>query len=49
LAQLGIPLRDAELFDIETYLQIIDIQARIMNGEKVSRPATQQDIDSFLL
>jgi len=48
LAQLGIPIRDSEFFDIQTYLEIVDIQKSIYSGESPSRIATQSDIDSFL-
>lgn len=50
LAQLGIPLRDAELFDIGTYLEILDIHKGMTDVKGVrSRKATQEDIDLFLL
>jgi hypothetical protein len=51
LAQLGIPLRDAELFDIGTYLEIVDIQSKMLKGSagETTRKATQKDIDNFLL
>jgi len=50
LAQLGISLRDAELFDVSTYLEVLDIQEKMLNKNEVgSRRATQSDIDLFLL
>lgn len=50
LAQMGISPRDAELFDISTYLEVLDIQNKMLNKENISsRRATQSDIDSFLL
>lgn len=49
LAKLGISLRDAELFDIETYIELIEIEISILNGNSTSRKATQKDIDLFLL
>ena len=47
LAQLGIPIRDAEFFDIRTYLDIVKLQKSIYE-EGGSRKATQADIDAFL-
>jgi hypothetical protein len=48
LAQLGIPIRDSEFFDIKTYLEIVEIQKNVYAGEAPSRAATQTDIDTFL-
>lgn len=50
LAQLGISIRDAELFDIATYKEIVEIAKEQMEGICGSpRKATQSDIDKFLL
>ncbi|MGE4341474.1 MAG: hypothetical protein AB7E23_00040 [Bacilli bacterium] len=48
MAQLGIPIRDSEFFDIQTYLEIVEIQKSVYAGETPSRTATQSDIDKFL-
>jgi len=48
LAQLGIPIRDAEFFDIRTYLDIVKLQKSIYEEGGSSRQATQADIDAFL-
>lgn len=48
LAQLGIPIRDSEFFDIHTYLEIVEIQKNLYSKEGSSREATQSDIDAFL-
>jgi hypothetical protein len=48
LAQLGIPIRDSEFFDIQTYLEIVEIHKNVYAGETPSRQATQADIDTFL-
>jgi hypothetical protein len=47
LAQLGIPIRDAEFFDIQTYLDIVKLQKEIFSGE-TNRQASQADINAFL-
>ena len=48
LASLGIPIRDAEFFDIRTYLDIIALQKKIYGEGGTTRQATQADIDAFL-
>ena len=48
LAQLGIPIRDSEFFDISVYLEIIELQKEIYGGANGCRRATQSDIDAFL-
>lgn len=48
LAQLGIPIRDSQFFDVATYLEIVEIQKQVYGGESGSRAATQSDIDAFL-
>jgi len=48
LAQLGIPIRDSEFFDIKTYLEIVEIQKNLYSKEGTTRSATQSDIDAFL-
>jgi hypothetical protein len=49
LAQLGIPIRDAEYFDIDTYKAIVNLQKEIYGHQGVvNRQATQADIDAFL-
>jgi hypothetical protein len=47
LAQLGIPIRDAEFIDIATYLDIVKLQKKIYGGID-ERKATQADIDAFI-
>lgn len=49
LAQMGISLRDAEFIEIDTYFELLDLFRESMSGEKKPRPATQEDIDAFLL
>lgn len=50
MAQLGISIRDAELFDIATYKEIVEIAKEQMEGICGGpRKATQSDIDKFLL
>ena len=50
MAQLGISIRDAELFDIATYKEIVEIAKEQMEGIcGGTRKATQSDIDKFLL
>lgn len=50
LAQIGVPIRDAELFDIATYMEIVQIAKEQMDGIDGSpKHATQSDIDAFLL
>ena len=49
LAQMGISLRDAEFIEIDTYFELLDLFRESMSGEKKPRPATQEDIDEFLL
>lgn len=48
LAQLGIPIRDAEYIDIHTYLDIVKLQKKIYSNHSEPREATQSDIDAFL-
>lgn len=48
LAQLGIPIRDSEFFDISVYLEIVELQKEIYGGNGGDRKATQADIDAFL-
>ena len=48
LAQLGIPIRDAEFFDIRTYLDMVKLQKSIYEEGGTTRQATQADIDAFL-
>lgn len=49
LAQLGIPIKDSKYFDIGIYIELIEIHAKTISGEPTTRPATQSDIDAFLL
>jgi hypothetical protein len=50
LAQIGIPIRDADLFDIEVYMEMVDIAKEQMHGiSGGSKKASQSDIDTFLL
>lgn len=49
MAQLGIPIRDAELLDIETYKAIVGLHREVYGHQgAASRQATQADIDAFL-
>ena len=49
LSHLGISLRDSKYFDIQTYLELLELEMKVINGKNETRKATQQDIDLFLL
>ena len=49
LGELGIPIKDSELFSIETYFEIVELKIKTLNEDSYSRRASQIDIDKFLL
>lgn len=47
LAQMGIAIRDADLIEVDTYLELVDLFAGQRGGIQ-ERGATQSDMDAFL-
>lgn len=48
LSKLGISVEDSKHFDIDTYIELIEIEMELNNKESGSRYCTQADIDAFL-
>ena len=46
---MGISLRDACFIEIDTYFELLEMYKESMDKEKGPKPATQSDIDNFLL
>ena len=36
-------------FDLETYFSIVELEKRVISGNKSSKRATQNDIENFLI
>jgi len=49
LAHLGISIEDTKHFDLEVYLQLVELEMQVINGKEHSRRASQADIDAFLM
>jgi len=49
LAHLGISIKDSKLFDLETYLELIQLEMKVISGKETGRRASQRDIDAYLL
>ena len=46
---MDISLRDACFIEIDTYFELLEMHKESMDKEKGPKPATQSDIDNFLL
>lgn len=49
LAHLGISIEDSKWFDLEIYFEMVELEMKVIYGNKGSRYANQKDIDTFLL
>lgn len=49
LAHLGISIEDSKHFDLETYVQIVELEMQVIGGKSGTRKASQLDIDAYLL
>ena len=45
---MGLSIEDSRHFDIQTYIELIEIEKELYSGE-ADRRATQSDIDGFFL
>lgn len=48
LGKLGLSIEDSKLFDIATYIELIELEKELYKSE-ATRSATQSDIDSFFI
>ncbi len=49
LAHLGISIEDSKHFDLQTYLELVQLEMQVISGKSNLRKATQSDIDAFLI
>ena len=49
LAHLGLSIEDSKYFDINTYLQIVELEMQVIGGKSGIKKASQSDIDAFLI
>lgn len=49
LSQMGLSLKEAEMIEIDTYFELLDLYQESMSPKPSSRMASQNDIDRFLL
>jgi hypothetical protein len=49
LAHLGISIEDSKYFDLTTYFELVQLEMKVISGKETGRPASQQDIDRFLI
>lgn len=48
LAQMHLSIDDAKYIDIDTYIELCQIQISINDNKNKNKKATQSDIDSFI-
>jgi hypothetical protein len=49
LAHLGISIEDSKYFDLTTYFELVQLEMKVISGNKSERQASQADIDAFFI
>jgi len=49
LAHLGLSIEDSKHFDLTTYLELVQLEMKVISRNSDEKRASQADIDAFLI